>query len=115
MRTSNVFSLLAMTGLVLASAAMSSTTTADSTTPSPPAIKCVAGKLTATPVNGWRINGAGPWKWDQATSPASFTNCDHDNHCDAVSFTGRSCTGTVKAYVCTASQCTSMSVAVTGS
>lgn len=112
MRFSNTLSLAAVTSLVLAAVSMSS---ADSSTPTPPTIKCTGGKLTATSANGWRINGAGPWKWDQATSPATFTNCDHDNHCDSASFTGRSCTGTVKAYVCTSSQCTSMSVAVTGS
>ena len=95
--------------------AAAASTSADSNTPSPPAVKCAAGKLTATPVNGWRINGAGPWKWDQATSAPTFTNCDHDNHCDAVNITGKACTGTVKAYVCTSTQCTSMSVPVTGS
>jgi len=113
MRISHILSVVAMTGLVLA--ATSSTSSADSATPSPPAIKCTGGKLIATPVNGWRINGAGPWKWDQATSAATFTNCDSDNHCDSANFTGRTCTGTVKAYVCTSTTCTSMSVTVTGS
>ncbi len=112
MRRSNVQIVFAVVVLVAATSSMS---VADSTTPSPPAIKCAAGQLTATPTNGWRINGAGPWKWDQATGAPSFTHCDADNHCDSVSITGKACTGTVKAYVCTASQCTSMSVAVTGS
>ena len=115
MRNSKVLSVLSLVGAMVSVAAISSTSVADSTTPSPPAIKCSGGKLTATPVNGWRINGAAPWKWDQATGAPSFTNCDHDNHCDSVTIVGRACTGTVKAYVCTSSQCTSMSVAVTGS
>jgi hypothetical protein len=115
MRVSNVLSFVAVSSVILAAASTSSMSAADATTPSPPAISCAGGKLTATTVNGWRINGAGPWKWDQATSAATFTNCDHDNHCDSASFVGRSCTGTVKAYVCTSTTCTSMSVAVTGS
>jgi hypothetical protein len=111
MRISHLLTVVIVTGLVFAS----SMSAADSTTPSPPAIKCTGGKLVATPTNGWRINGAGPWKWDQATTPATFANCDADNHCDSATFTGKACTGTVKAYVCTSTTCTSMSVPVTGS
>ncbi len=115
MRISNVLSVVAATGLVLAAASTSATSAADANTPSPPAITCAAGKLVAKGTNGWRINGAAPWKWDQSTAAATFTNCDGDNHCDSANMTGKACTGTVKAYVCTSSTCTSMSVTVTGS
>jgi hypothetical protein len=114
MRVSNVLGVVVVTSVILAVASMSSMSAADSASPSPPSIACAGGKLTASTVNGWRINGAAPWKWDQATTAPTFTNCDHDNHCDSASFVGKACTGTVKAYVCTSTTCTSMSVAVTG-
>ena len=113
MRISKVASVIAFAGLALAAAA--STSAADPA-PTPPAISCKAGKLTATSAGGWRVNGAAPGKWEQATGAASFKNCDKDNHCDSASFAGKACTGTVTAYVCTGSSCAPpMKVAVTGS
>jgi hypothetical protein len=113
MRISKIVSVVAFAGLALAAA--SSPSSADPA-PTPPTISCKAGKLTATSAGGWRVNGAAPWKWDQATGPASFKNCDKDNHCDSASFTGKTCTGTVRAFVCTSSTCAPpMNVSVTGS
>jgi hypothetical protein len=113
MRISKIVSVVAFAGLALAGA--SSVSSADPA-PTPPSISCKAGKLTATSAGGWRVNGAAPWKWDQATGPASFKNCDKDNHCDSASFTGKACTGTVRAFVCTSSTCAPpMNVTVTGS
>jgi hypothetical protein len=113
MRISKLVSVIAFVGLAVAAASA-----AADPAPTPPTISCKAGKLTATSAGGWRVNGAAPWKWDQAAgAKAAFKNCDGDNHCDSATFTGgKACSGTVTAYVCTGSSCAPpMKVAVTGS
>jgi hypothetical protein len=110
----NVIGALVLSGLVVAVVSTSAPSRADNI-PTPKA-SCSGGTLVVTGTGGYRVNGGGPWKWDQATGAPTFQNCDRDNHCDSATFKGKSCTGTVKAFVCTATNCAPpISVPVTGS
>jgi hypothetical protein len=114
MRLSKALFGLVSAGLVASAMATSSPSMADDGPP-PPDVQCKGGDLTVKGKGGWRVNGAAPWSWDQATGPASFQGCDKDNHCDSAKFKGKACSGTVKVFVCTATTCAPpMKVPVTG-
>jgi hypothetical protein len=103
MKISKIVSVVVFAGLAVAAASASA-----DPSPVPPTLSCKGGTLTASSAGGWRVNGAAPWKWDQATGAPTFKNCDKDNHCDSATFSGgKSCSGTVTAFVCTGSNCAS--------
>lgn len=60
-------------------------------------VTCSGGALTAKAVAPWHTNEAAPWKWDQGTK-VSVTK-------EEAKFTGKACTGTLKAFVCNGDQC----------
>ena len=103
MRLTKVMGSLFAAGAILVAMSTSSPSKAD--TPVAPKPECKNGVLTITPQGGWDLNGGGPWKWDQGDGAPKFKDCDKDNHCKAGTWKAKSCSGTLKAYVCTASTC----------